>query len=39
MDGEVRHNTQWPSGEPFDPLTACALTASLAFILWIVLQH
>jgi hypothetical protein len=39
MDGEAHHNTQWPSGEPSDLLTAFALAASIAFIFWIVLQH
>ena len=39
MDGEVRHNTPWPSGNPSDLPLAFALAASFAFIFWIVLNH
>ena len=39
MDGEVRRNTQWPSGEPSDWLVTLALAASTAFIFCIVLLH
>ena len=39
MDGDVKHNTHWPSGDPSDFLMAFALAASFAFIFWIVLQY
>ena len=39
MDGDVKHNTHLPSGDPSDLLMVFALAASFAFIFWIVLQH